>query len=953
MLASNLSVYYQNCRGLNTKCDEFCESTLNADYDIVVAVETWLQAGVGDGELVDGGLYNVVRSDRNLDYTKKSKGGGVLMAIKKKHKILNIVKHNSDFELVIVEVKVSNCKYTFCGIYIPSGSICEIYDSVFEFLQGKIANQDKFYIVGDFNIRGIHGINCNSDKSNSVLDSLNDFLDFNSFRLYNNVKNFQDRTLDLVISSENNSNKCKVARDFLPFVKEDAYHPALEIAITLDCHKKCNKYVSEESRYNFKKTDFLKLVNSVRDSDWESVLSEKSDVNVALDNFYRKLYEIIDDCVPRDVVFSNFKRFPIWFTNEIRNMLKEKKKYRKMRFISDFYRDKFVEARRALKRMIRLEKGNYIRKVERNITTDLNGFWNFVAYKQKYYSDIGTFKYNGRNIEGGETADEFANFFSSVYSSAKASYDLSFECEKNDGCNETLILNEISVIDYNSALKKLKPKKASGEDGIPPYLLKGCGEWLREPLLHIFNLIISSGTFPSLWKTSIVTPIFKSGDKMDITNYRPISIMCAPAKLFEQIIYCSLYGYVEKYFVSQQHGFIANKSISTNLFIFGNYVYETLENKSQLDTVYTDFRKAFDKVDHDVLLLKLNRFGLSGNLLKTMKSYLENRYSKVKYNGNTSGKFEANSGVPQGSNLGPLLFLIFINDLPSVLKSSECLLFADDLKIFKEIHTVRDCIKLQEDINRVYEWSLTNKLHFNVKKCLTLTIARIKNPVLFEYMIGDEILTRCDKVKDLGITYDNNFSFSHHFTIILRSANRLLGFIIRQSASFKNINSLKILYYSLIRPKLEFGTQIWFAEYHSKLVQLEKIQNKFLRYIYFKKYNKPADYKTVRTYQLRNEFELLSLENRRTLAVLTFLHKLINNKINSPEILSLVGFNVPPRKIRSFPVFNVPRMFTTRSPLVAMLRLANELNSMIDLDWTMSQSTFRTSVMRYHIHLSV
>ena len=280
--------------------------------------------------------------------------------------------------------------------------------------------------------------------------------------------------------------------------------------------------------------------------------------------------------------------------------------------------------------------------------------------------------------------------------------------------------------------------------------------------------------------------------------------MCAPAKLFEQIIYSHIYSHVEKSVVEEQHGFVAKKSINTNLFIFTNHGYETLEEKKQLDTIFTDFSKAFDKVDHDVLLGKLYKFGLSTNMMLLLKSYLQNRCFVVKHNGNTSGKYYANSGVPQGSNLGPLLFVLFINDLPSVVKFSKCLLFADDFKLYKKIQTIRDCVDLQKDIDNIYKWSCDFKLQFNIKKCSIITITRKKEPIVFDYKMDDARLKRTTSVKDLGVAYDCHLSFTVHMENISASANRMLGFIMRQTSTFTNVRTITTLYYAFVRTKLEF-----------------------------------------------------------------------------------------------------------------------------------------------------
>lgn len=359
-------------------------------------------------------------------------------------------------------------------------------------------------------------------------------------------------------------------------------------------------------------------------------------------------------------------------------------------------------------------------------------------------------------------------------------------------------------------------------------------------------------------------------------------------------------------------------------------------------------------MDHGVLLQKIYRFGLSENIMNLFKSYLQNRFFVVKHDGNTSGKFHASSGVPQGSNLGPLFFLLFINDLPDVIRYSKCLLFADDVKIFKPIQTVRDCSALQKDINSVLEWSAQCKLDFNIKKCNVMSITRQKDPIIFDYCMDNESLKRVYEFKDLGITYDYKLSFKKHIENVVKSANRALGFTIRQTSLFVKIDSIKLIYVTLVRSKLEYGSVIWNGEYQTILQELERIQNKFLRYLYFKKYFIRPDYNSVRTTQLRSEFKIPSLDCRRKMFAILFLYKIINNHINSAEILSVLPFNVPPRPTRSAIMFNIPFVSSTlRSPLLTMLRLANNITCLHEVDWHMPLITFRHLIYRYIVNLSV
>ena len=236
------------------------------------------------------------------------------------------------------------------------------------------------------------------------------------------------------------------------------------------------------------------------------------------------------------------------------------------------------------------------------------------------------------------------------------------------------------------------------------------------PLHYLFNLILKSLSFPQIWKEAFVTPVFKKDDPAHIDKYRPICILCNFSKIFESVIHKRIFFSVKSFITPFQHGFVERRSTITNLSCFSQYVSEALDDNSQVDVIYTDFNKAFDQIDHYVLLAKLGSFGLSNSLLQLFKSYLLDRKLFVKYKNFVSDGFCPTSGVPQGSNLGPLLFLLYVNDIVDLLTCQK-LLFADDLKLFLTVNTIQDCQLLQDNLHLLSAWSEKNFFLFPRKFC--------------------------------------------------------------------------------------------------------------------------------------------------------------------------------------------------------------------------------------------
>lgn len=291
------------------------------------------------------------------------------------------------------------------------------------------------------------------------------------------------------------------------------------------------------------------------------------------------------------------------------------------------------------------------------------------------------------------------------------------------------------------------------KDGLSPFLLKNAAASLAEPLSILFNISLQSGLFLNEWKVSFLTPIFKAGSKQDISNYRPICKISTIPKLFEKLISDKIFFVVREHISVYQHGFIKGRSTSTNLTIFVNYVLSNFEKNSQTDTIFTDFAKAFDRVSHKLLLHKLGCLGFHSNLLKWIESYLTDRVQIVKIESSFSDYIHVPSGVPQGSHIGPLLFLLFINDISEIFTNSQCLLYADDLKLYRKIDTCQDCILLQDDFSRLSEWCELNSLHLNVSKCQVLSCSRKKDIIHFRYGLQDETLQRVIQKKDLHRCY--------------------------------------------------------------------------------------------------------------------------------------------------------------------------------------------------------
>ena len=893
----SFSIYYQNVRGLRTKTHELLNQTSDAGFDIIAFTETWLSADVCNSELFENHLFNVYRADRDPLTTGLSRGGGVLLAIANDHKVDLLSLHWKNFCFIdIVGVKIS-CKhkslYVFC-IYISQKTPILEFEEFFNSLAEYVIDLGHIIILGDFNLYSFK----------SSISAYNDFLSFTNLDQCNSIPNNINRSLDVVIH-DIELTTCEVKRDFNNILEEDPYHPSLAISLEMKHFKLFKTQLSDDvKQYNFGRANFTALYEALQNVDW-SFLRQQTNVNAACAFFYSKLYEVLDKFVPK--MKKCKRKYPVWFSPELKKMLLSKNRLF-MRYKinkSQFFYTKFTEIRKQCKTKQRLDYQAYLDKIKDNLKEDPKQFWSFIRGKRDGNCMPQSMTYLDRRLETQqEIAAGFAEYFSSVFNSP------------DDRHSETTVrdvsccaVTSVTIDEVIGAGRRLKGNRCAGCDAIPEFLIKDCIYVMAEPLHFIFNLSLDTTTFPEVWKEARVVSIFKDGDRNNISKYRPISILPNFSKMFEYILHRRLSMSLRSQISEHQHGFIPGRSTLTNLAQFSEFLSQSLDLRNQVDVVYLDLSKAFDKVLHTRLLSKLECFGISTPLLKLFSSYLADRPLRVVIDGYASESYFQRSGVPQGSTLGPLLFVLFINDLPEMVSQSFISLFADDAKVAKTINTIDDCLALQDDLRKIDLWCEQNGLELNPSKCSIVSYSRKQSKIQFNYQVCNFPAKRSSMVRDLGILYDDKLSFSSHITEITSSAYKLLGFVIRNAKPFKDVRVLKLLYFCLVRSKLEYCSLAWYPIYTYQSLALEKVQRRFLKFLFFVETGTYPERGVVES-SLLNRFELSSLKQRRDIASIKFVYNLVHDRIDCIGLMQQLCFLVPRFNSRHQEVFKTRRCMT-------------------------------------------
>ena len=578
-------------------------------------------------------------------------------------------------------------------------------------------------------------------------------------------------------------------------------------------------------------------------ADWEGIYSFISHCNF---NFYYQLTDVeaiwkylkqiladaVEAYVPKLLIRKHQR--PKWFTPVVQCRLNQvhslRRKYRSHPTESN--KHKLANAECDLQELMKEAKCNYESSL-------VHKFAN--SHDNKIYKYLSSFTKNCSlpqtmflGTDSGSSdrckAQLFNKFFYSVFNNAP---DFAEPFPTDSASPNSLNNITFASQDIYEILVSLDSSKAMGTDNISPKLLKHCANLLCDPIQHLFQMSLSTSYLPVEWRTHCVTPIFKSGDRSKVSNYRPISLLCVISKVFEKIIFNASINFLSDIFTPHQFGFLPGRSTLQQLLLFINDLLDSKNNNMVTDVIYLDFRKAFDSVSHTKLLHKLQSYGINGTLLQWYRAYLVSRFQYVRINNITSDLIPVLSGVPQGSILGPLLFALFINDLPSCLCFSKPFIYADDTKCLRSFarSTNLDTHPLQSDLNNLFTWSHTSELYFNDSKFAHIRFWSDQLTAgAVTYCVNRRPISSVDTIKDLGILLSSDLTWENHYNLILGKAYKILG-LIRRTFSTNLVPVKKKLYISLIRSQLLYCSQVWRPFLIKHILLLERAQRRATKYI--------------------------------------------------------------------------------------------------------------------------
>ena len=650
------------------------------------------------------------------------------------------------------------------------------------------------------------------------------------------------------------------------------------ITLTLSFKKqKSNTYKRLIWLYN--RADFVGMNQDIQNYNWETCF-EKDNIDISCQNWTTSFLNIARQFIPNKVVEIRPRDAP-WFNSDLRKLKRQKDRVHKKAKSSQKAEDW------ASFRSIRNNYTSKLREAECNFKQSLAlSLKNTQHIQPKQWWHI-TKQFMGKNKDNAippmehnnftyfddkEKADAFNKAFLSFSQLDSDKADLPELNYKTDSRLANIIIRESEVLDI---LKSLDTSKATGPDGISAKMLKETATSIAPSLTKLFQKSFKKGQIPKLWKEANVLPLHKKDDKASFANYRPISLLSVVSKVYEKLIFKHVYNYLrDNNLISiHQSGFTPGDSTVNQLLYMYDLFCKALNDKKDVRIVFCDQSKAFDRVWHEGILYKLQCLGITGPLLAWFSNYLKDRKQRVIINGICSEFMKILAGVPQGSVLGPLLFLIFINDITDDIKAG-IKLFADDtcLYIIFETNDVGDATDiLNSDLDTVNKWAKQWLVTFNPQKTKSLYVS-LKNNLNPPQLIFDgHYLENIDSHKHLGLELNSKLTWKNHIDSITTTADKKLNLLTHLKYTLDR-QTLLIMYKSFIRPSLEYGNIIWCNITETECDSLDKVQRRAARII-----TGGTISTSVRC--LYQELSLETLQSRRDRQILLMFHKIINNNV--------------------------------------------------------------------------
>ena len=801
---------YSNAQSVINKIEELRAVVSIKRPDVIALTETWTNDDISDDYLNIDGYELMERKDRSD--TDRGRGGGILIYVIKgrcawkektggcfeQHALVRMRGKNGDLGINILYRSPNSSSAN-------DASLCEILRE----LRGP------FVLIGDINYPGIQWESGRADaKSRLFYEEMED----NFFTQHVDKPTHKSgNILDLVISRDENLVESVEYEGRLG--KSD--HEMLMVTLRMEIEVPS---IPANSR-DYNRANYVEMRKEMRNVNWEEKLNQ-SGVEETWCILKRTLDQMVDKWVPWRRK-SGRHNVPRWMNNEIRTAVTKKKKawrkWKESRRDEDKREYNIWETK--TKKLIRKRKNALERQIARESKSNPKSFYSHINSARRNRSSIGPLKIDGDLVVNPKDQSNALNdYFSSVFTRCNVESP-QMEQPTGIGSIENVAITEESI---KNEIGRLKQFSAPGPDDVTNRILIELCTEIAKPLATLFTKSFDEGKIPDDWRLSNVTPVYKQkGSKSEPGNYRPVSLTSNVCKLMEKLVNRALCTHLESGVLNNtQHGFRKGRSCQTNLIEFFDKVTQWTDAGDSVDVLFLDFRKAFDKVDHSRMMVKLAAAGVHGKLWRWIKDWLSGRRQRVVVKGESSEWIVVESGLPQGTVLAGPLFTVYVKDIDWAVIIAFILKFADDTKMAMAIKSFEDARRFQEDIDRLCKWAEDWAMEFNIEKCKIMHIGR-NNP-RYSYVMNGRVLSVTEEERDLGTWTDCSLKPHLQCTKAANGANRVLGLILK-SFHYRTKQSLVPLFKTLVRPKLEFAAASWNPWHEGDIERLRKVQKRLIR----------------------------------------------------------------------------------------------------------------------------
>ena len=766
-------------------------------------------------------------------------------------------------------------------MYVPPNSSQSYLDDVLTYINSLPKTRD-IIILGDFNSPDVDW--CSLTGTTSFTQDFCDLLFENNFsQLVTSPTHMLGNLLDLVLTNVPNR-IVNISTDY-DFSISDHY----PITFHLETNQCTYRREQDQTRslYNYHKTDQTQLFHELQVFNYVFITNAQELWS------YLKATLINARNMSTPICKVSKEQSPRWHTSEIRHLLKKINTLRKS------LKKSKTQCKEA--KLLLLESTFQAKCADAKIKHERSIVTSFSSKPKTLFRHLKRLRTSRaipkilthENVMFSDTlskANALNNFFHSTFSVSNFFLPPIEEMPTPSHQLHDIVFDPLEVYEE---LLSLDTSKAMGCDNLHPALLKMSALQIYEPVSMLFDLCLSSGLLPEEWKIHKIVSIPKKGDLTLIKNYRPISLLCMFSKILERIVYKHIIDFIRPQLSKNQFGFLKGRSCLSQLLTSYSEIVEALNAGESCDVINLDFAKAFDKVSHNQLLFKLWRLGITGNTWKWFECYLSNRTHYVCLEGTNSSSLSVLSGVPQGSILGPLLFLIYVNDITTPIVNSSIYIYADDTKLVKRIANAKDQADLQSDLDHLVIWCKDWNLSLNLDKCVYLHFGKTIPDT--QYNLDSKLILTRDSHKDLGVTIQNSLSWDKHINDLCSKAYSCLYLIKRNTQCSHDLHTKRTLYTTLVRSNLTFCSQVWRPQSHKAITKVEQIQRRSSKFILNLTWGSNSlDYKS-RLIKL----DLLPLMNWLELQDVIFAVRCLQKPADNFDITEFISFSTSNTRLSS------------------------------------------------------